>query len=67
MKRPKLYSDANEWNEEYINGDVVHVDAHPQNLISITDLRKLTLRVLEKTSRVHEAFGGYEEGLPCAV
>lgn len=39
---------TSEWNEEYIDGDVVHVDAYPQNLIGITEFRKLILRVLEK-------------------
>ncbi len=40
---------TNEWNEEFIDGDVVHVDSYPQNLINITELRKLILRVLEKS------------------
>lgn len=40
---------TNEWNEEFIDGDVVHVDIYPQNLINITELRKLILRVLEKS------------------
>lgn len=40
---------SNEWNEEYIDGDIVHVDLYPQSLINITELRKLILRVLEKT------------------
>ncbi|MCL5269502.1 MAG: helicase-associated domain-containing protein [bacterium] len=40
---------TNEWNEEYIDGDVVHADNYPQNLISATELRKLILRMLEKT------------------
>jgi hypothetical protein len=39
---------TNDWNEEYIEGDVVHADHYPQNLISITELRKLVLRMLEK-------------------
>lgn len=39
---------TSEWNEEYVDGDVVHVDAYPQNLIGIAELRKLVLRVLEK-------------------
>ncbi len=38
---------TNEWNEEYLEGDIVHVDNYPQNLIGITELRKLILRVLE--------------------
>lgn len=40
---------TNEWNEEFIDGDVLHSDQYPQNLISITELRKLVLRMLEKT------------------
>lgn len=39
---------ANEWNEEYVDGDVIHADNYPQNLISITELRKLVLRMLER-------------------
>ena len=39
---------TSEWNEEFVEGDVVHVDHYPQNLIGITELRKLVLRVLEK-------------------
>lgn len=40
---------TNEWNEEFVDGDVVHVDHYPQNLISITELRKLILRVLSNS------------------
>lgn len=39
---------TSEWNEEYIDGDVLHVESYPQNLISATELRKLILRVMEK-------------------
>lgn len=39
---------TNDWNEEFVEGDVLHVDHYPQNLISITELRKLVLRVLAK-------------------
>lgn len=39
---------TSDWNEEYIDGDVVHADTYPQNLISITELRKLVLRMMEK-------------------
>lgn len=45
----EYWLNTNEWNEEYLDGDVVHVDAYPQNLINITELRKLILRVLEKS------------------
>lgn len=45
----EFWLNANEWNEEFIDGDVVHTDNYPQNLISITELRKLVLRMLEKT------------------
>jgi hypothetical protein len=44
----EFWLNTNEWNEEYIDGDVVHADNYPQNLISITELRKLILRMLEK-------------------
>lgn len=39
---------TNEWNEEYIDGDVLHVEVYPQNLVGIIELRKLILRVLDK-------------------
>lgn len=39
---------TSEWNEEYVDGDIVHVDNYPQNLISATELRKLTLRIIAK-------------------
>ncbi len=44
----EFWLNANEWNEEYIDGDVIHADNYPQNLISVTELRKLVLRMLEK-------------------
>lgn len=44
-----FWLNTNEWNEEYVEGDVLHVDHYPHNLISITELRKLVLRVLTKT------------------
>jgi hypothetical protein len=49
---------TNDWNEEYIEGDVVHADHYPQNLISITELRKLVLRILEKLP--HETWIDFE-------
>lgn len=45
----KYWLGTNDWNEEFSEGDVLHVDSYPQNLISVTELRKLILRVLEKT------------------
>ena len=45
----EFWMNTNEWNEEFIDGDVVHTDTYPQNLISITELRKLVLRMMEKT------------------
>ena len=39
---------TNDWNEEYIDGDAIHADHYPQNLISITELRKLILGMLER-------------------
>lgn len=44
-----FWLNSNEWNEEYIDGDVVHADSYPQNLISATELRKLILRMLSRT------------------
>jgi len=43
-----FWLNTNEWNEEYSDGDVMHADNYPQNLISITELRKLILRMFEK-------------------
>jgi hypothetical protein len=45
----EYWLDTNEWNEEFPDGDIVHVDQYPQNLVGIVELRKLVLRVLEKT------------------
>ena len=42
---------SNEWNEEFIEGDVVHADNYPQNLISITELRKLVCACSRKPPR----------------
>ncbi|MEN6627137.1 MAG: helicase-associated domain-containing protein [Candidatus Sumerlaeia bacterium] len=44
----EFWLNANEWNEEYVDGDVIHADNYPQNLISITELRKLVLRMIER-------------------
>ncbi len=44
----QFWLNTSEWNEEFIDGDVVHADNYPQNLISIIELRKLVLRMLEK-------------------
>lgn len=40
------WRDGTEWNEEYVEGDCVHADAPPGNLIHIRALRRLVLRNL---------------------
>ena len=55
---------TNEWNEEYVEGDVLHVDQYPQNLINIPELRKVVLQALEKTpSETWVDFGTFSESL----
>jgi hypothetical protein len=41
-----FWLDTTEWNEEYVEGDTVHVDTFPANLINITELRRLTMSQL---------------------
>lgn len=38
-----FWLESTEWNEEYLEGDTVHADTFPANLINITELRRLTL------------------------
>lgn len=40
--------DTRAWNEEYLDGDCVHSDHPPSNLIQIQELRKLVLENLAK-------------------
>ena len=35
--------ETNEWNEEYVEGDCVHSETYPSNLIDIVELRKVAL------------------------
>jgi hypothetical protein len=42
-----FWLDTNEWNEEYLEGDTVHAETFPANLVNITELRKIVLRNLE--------------------
>ncbi len=44
-----FWLNTNEWNEEFIDGDIMHADVFPQNLIGVIELRKFVLRMLEKT------------------
>ncbi len=39
---------TNEWNEEFIDGDCVHTDHAPTNLVNIIELRQLVLDNLAK-------------------
>lgn len=46
-----LYSfwfETNEWNEEYIEGDCIHSDGYPTNLVDIVELRRVVLDNLAK-------------------
>jgi XPB/Ssl2-like helicase family protein len=36
--------ETNEWNEEYVEGDTIHAENYPTNLINISELRKLIIR-----------------------
>ncbi|MBN1867685.1 helicase-associated domain-containing protein [Candidatus Sumerlaeota bacterium] len=40
--------ETNEWNEEYIDGDCVHADAFPTNLVNVVELRGLVLKNLAR-------------------
>jgi len=42
----QFWLETNEWNEEYMEGDTVHADVYPANLINITELRRLVLKNL---------------------
>lgn len=60
----EFWLNTNDWNEEYIEGDVLHVDTYPQNLIPIIELRKLILRVFDKTpGETWIDFGTFAESL----
>lgn len=45
----RFWLETNEWNEEYIEGDTVHAEAYPANLVNITELRKVVLKQLSST------------------
>jgi len=40
----QFWLETNEWNEEYISGDTVHAEMFPNNLINISELRKIILK-----------------------
>ncbi|MFH0793302.1 MAG: helicase-associated domain-containing protein [bacterium] len=42
-----FWLESTEWNEEYLDGNTVHADVYPSNLINVTELRKLVLRNIE--------------------
>jgi len=43
----RYWLDSTEWNEEYLEGDTVHADAYPANLINIVEVRRIALEHLE--------------------
>ncbi|MBN1902470.1 helicase-associated domain-containing protein [Candidatus Sumerlaeota bacterium] len=42
----QFWLETNEWNEEYVEGDTIHAEMFPTNLINISELRKLVIRNL---------------------
>ncbi len=40
----QFWLETNEWNEEYIDGDTIHAEIPPTNLINISELRKIVLK-----------------------
>jgi hypothetical protein len=40
----QYWLESNEWNEEYIEGDTIHAESFPTNLVNISELRKMILR-----------------------
>jgi len=40
----QFWLETNEWNEEYVEGDTIHAENYPTNLINIAELRKLVIR-----------------------
>lgn len=47
----KFWLDTTAWNEEFIDGNVIHADTIPDNLVEIVTLRKLILQELENIPR----------------
>lgn len=43
-----FWLNTNEWNEEFIEGNVIHAEVPPANLTNVTELRKLVLDNFEK-------------------
>lgn len=42
-----FWMNTNEWNEEFIEGNVIHAEVPPANLTNVTELRKLVLQNFE--------------------
>lgn len=40
----QFWLETNEWNEEYSDGDTVHTEFFPSNLVNIAEMRKLVIK-----------------------
>ena len=40
----QFWVETNEWNEEYADGDTVHTEFFPSNLVNIAEMRKLVVK-----------------------
>ncbi len=43
----QFWLDTTAWNEEYIEGNTIHAELAPENLVDITSLRKIVLKEIE--------------------
>jgi hypothetical protein len=41
--------ETNEWNEEFVDGDTVHAEVFPANLVNIAEVRKIVLKSMAST------------------
>ncbi len=56
--------DAVDWNEEFLEGDVLHADLPPGNLVNITEYRRLVIEhILEAPPDRWLSFRGFAESL----
>lgn len=60
----EFWLETNSWNEEYIEGDTIHSETYPTNLINIAELRKLVIRNISNIPHkrwIH--FSSFVEGI----
>ncbi len=59
-----FWLETNEWNEEYLDGDTLHAEVYPTNLVNIAEMRKLILRnIANIPHRKWVHFGSFVEGI----